>query len=313
MSQPNTSSETTHRRIAVTGASGLIGHRLVEQLAAEGHEVVRLVRREPRPQSNEVRWDPARGEIDAAPLSGVDAIVNLAGEGIAAGRWTAARKAAIRDSRVLATRLIAECAASLRPRPAAVINASAIGYYGDRGDEPLTEESPPGEGFLPDVCCEWEAASEPARQAGIRVVALRIGVVLSSMGGALAAMLPVFRAGLGGRLGKGRQYMSWISHRDIVSLIAFALSNQALDGPVNAVAPQSVTNAEFTRSLGKALGRPTILPVPSLVVRLALGEMGRDLLLASTRVLPNRLLASGYLFRYPDIEDALQAELRPRE
>jgi uncharacterized protein len=294
-------------RVAVSGSTGLVGSQVVASLSAAGHEVVRLVRRPPAPGEKVVRWDPEKGEIDAAGLGGLDAVVHLAGENIASGRWNAARKAAIRGSRVNATRLLCETLAGLARPPKTLVCASAIGYYGDRGADVLTEESPPGTGFLAEVCREWEAASEPAARKGIRVVVLRIGVVLSAKGGALSRMLPPFRAGLGGVIGSGRQYVSWIALDDLVGIVLHALHSGELRGPVNAVAPVPVTNRELTEALGKVLSRPTLLPVPAFALRLAVGgEMADALLLASTRVAPRRLEETGYRFRFLELREALR-------
>ncbi|MFQ5915907.1 MAG: TIGR01777 family oxidoreductase, partial [Nitrospinota bacterium] len=236
----------------------------------------------------------------------MDAAVHLSGENIGEGRWTAAKKAAIRDSRVKSTRLLAETLARLEQPPRVFVCASAVGYYGDRGEEVLREESPLGSGFLPDLSLEWESAAEPAVQKGIRVVHLRNGIVLSPKGGALAKMLPPFKLGLGGKLGSGRQYVSWISLDDMVGVIRHALERESLSGPVNAVAPNPVTNAEFTQTLGRVLSRPTVFQVPAFTLRLAFGEMADAALLASARVEPARLLASGYSFRHPELEGALR-------
>ena len=293
-------------RIAVSGSTGLIGSEVVTVLSAAGHEVVRLVRRAPAPAEKAVRWDPEKGGVDAAGLEGLDAVVHLAGENIAAGRWTAARKAAIRDSRVNGTRLLCDTLAGLSRPPKTLVCASAIGYYGDRGEELLTEDSSPGAGFLPEVCREWEAATEVAARKGIRVVALRIGVVLSPRGGALSRMLPPFRAGLGGVIGNGRQYVSWIALDDLVGVVLHALRSGELRGPVNAVAPVPATNRELTEALGEVLSRPTLFPVPAFALRLALGEMADALLLASARVAPRRLEETGYRFRFPELGAALR-------
>ncbi|MEW6364957.1 MAG: TIGR01777 family oxidoreductase [Acidobacteriota bacterium] len=295
-------------RVLVSGASGLIGPATINYLQAAGHDVVRLVRT--TSSDTGVRWDPAAGKIDRAALHGIGAVIHLAGESIAEGRWTRRKKARIRDSRVRGTRLLCEALARLLDRPAVLVSASAMGYYGDRGDEVLREESPPGSGFLADVCREWEAAADPAREAGIRVVHLRSGLVLSALGGALARMITPFKLGVGGTIGDGRQYMSWVSLDDLVGVIRHALENEGLEGPVNAVAPNPVTNAEFTRALGKALSRPTVFRMPARIARLALGEMAEDLLLASARLVPARLLACGFTFRHPDIESALRHVLR---
>ena len=293
-------------RVAVSGSTGFVGSEVVASLSTAGHEVVRLVRRDPAPGERAVRWDPMKREVDAAGLEGLDAVVHLAGENIASGRWTAARKAAIRDSRVNGTRLLCDALAGLTRPPKLLVCASAIGIYGDRGEELLTEESPPGTGYLAEVCREWEAASEPAARKGIRVVALRIGMVLSPRGGALARMLPPFRAGLGGVIGSGRQYVSWIALDDLVGIVLHALQPGELHGPVNAVAPRPVTNRELTGALGKALSRPTLLPVPAFALRLAVGEMADALLLASARVVPRRLEETGYRFRFPELPAALR-------
>jgi len=293
-------------RVAVSGSTGLVGYEVVTVLSAAGHEVVRLVRRVPAPEEKAVRWDPVKGEVDAAGLEGLDAVVHLAGENVGSGRWTVARKAAIRDSRVKGTRLLCEALAGLSRPPKTLLCASAVGYYGDRGEDMLTEESPAGIGFLPDVCREWEAASEPAARKGIRVVTLRIGVVLTPKGGAMSRMLPPFRAGLGGVLGSGRQYVSWVALDDLPRIILHALQCGDLNGPVNAVAPVPVTNRELTEALGKVLSRPTLFPVPAFALRLAVGEMADALLLASARVVPRRLEETGYNFRYPELGGALR-------
>ncbi len=291
-------------RVAVTGSRGLVGSALVAWLTTEGHRVMRLVRGSP--SGEDISWDPGEGVRDVARLEGVDAVVHLAGENIGAGRWTPQHKDAIRRSRVEGTRRLGESLARLSDRPQVLVSASAIGYYGDRGSELLTEESPPGKDFLARVCQEWEAAAEPAWRAGIRVVHLRFGMILSPAGGALARMLPPFRAGLGGRLGRGTQYVSWIAIDDAIGAIRHAISAEALKGPVNAVGPNPVTNGEFTRVLARVLSRPALLPMPAFAARLAFGEMADALLLASQRVMPTRLQASGYRFRYPELEVALR-------
>ena len=296
-------------RIAVTGASGLIGGALVSTLAAEGHEVLRLVRREPR-AGGEVHWDPETRSIDASALEGLDAVVHLAGENIAEGRWTAARKARLRSSRVGPTRFIAETLAGLARKPKVLVSASAIGYYGDRGDTWLGEAEPPAGDFLGRLSVEWEAAAGPAAQAGIRVVHPRTGIVLSPTGGALGKMLLPFRLGIGGVIGSGAQYFSWIALDDVVGAIRHLLECFDLAGPVNVAAPAPVTNAEFTKALGRVLGRPTVLPVPTMALRVALGEMA-DAVLASARVRPERLLATGYRFRFPELDGALRHVLEP--
>lgn len=292
--------------IAVTGSSGLVGSALRPALAAAGHRVVRLVHGASAPGPGSAAWDPAAGRLDPAALEGVEAVVHLAGEGIATGRWTAATKARIRDSRVRGTTLLAERLAAMARPPQVLICASAVGWYGDRGDERLTEASGPGRGFLAETGQAWEAACGPAAQRGIRVVSLRCGMILSPSGGGLATMLPIFRWGLGGPLGSGRQFLSWIALDDVVGVIQFALATERLRGPVNTVAPQSLTNREFTAVLGRVLRRPAICQAPAFALRLALGEMAQGLLLASARVVPARLLEAGYPFRFPDAEGALR-------
>ena len=293
-------------RILVTGSTGLVGSALVPFLSASGHAVIRLVRSEVPPGDAAARWDPEAGTLDPAALEGLDAVVHLAGEDIAGGSWTAAKKARIRGSRVEGTALLARTLASLDRPPAALACASAIGYYGDRGDETLTEESSPGSGFLASVCRDWEAAATPAVEAGIRVLHLRFGVVLSAAGGALAKMLGPFRMGMGGPIGSGRQYVSWIAMDDVLEAINHLLSNPTLHGPVNVASPKPVTQLEFARTLGRVLGRPTVLAVPAFGMRLMFGEMATEVLLASQRLEPARLLSSGYEFRYPDLEPALR-------
>jgi uncharacterized protein (TIGR01777 family) len=296
------------QRFVITGSSGLVGRNLVAFLTAGGHQVVRLVRREPDRARGEAYWNPAKGEIAADALEGAYAVVHLAGESIAAKRWTAAVKVRILRSRVEGTRLLSETLARLTRPPRVLISASAIGYYGAHGDEPLTEEHPPGSGFLADVCKRWEAATEPSQRAGIRVATLRTGLVLSAAGGALPRMLPAFRCGLGGVFGSGRQHMSWISLDDLVGAIHH-LAFTEVAGPVNAVSPEPVTNAAFTRNLGAVLRRPTLMRLPAPMVRLALGEMGEALLLVGARVQPQRLERSGFRFLYPRVEPALRSEL----
>jgi hypothetical protein len=291
-------------RVAVTGSSGLIGSALVPFLTTGGHRVVRVVRSGAGPE--DVTWSPGTGGATAAPLEGVDAVVHLAGRGIAASRWTPGAKAEILRSRVEGTRLLATALAQLERPPSALICASAVGYYGDRGEEPIDEGSDPGEGFLADVTRAWESAADPARQRGIRVVHLRFGVVLSAAGGALRRMLLPFRAGLGGRVGTGRQWMSWISLDDAIGAILFAIARGDVEGPLNAVSPEPVPNAEFTRVLGRVLRRPAVLPLPAPVVRMLFGEMGQALLLQGQRVAPGRLSASGFRFHHPRLEAALR-------
>jgi uncharacterized protein (TIGR01777 family) len=292
-------------KVAITGASGFVGAALVPSLTTGGHEVVRLVRRAPKAQ-DEVRWDPEAGEIDAAALEGVDAVVNLSGESIAGGRWTDRRKALLRSSRVGPTSLLARTLAGLKRKPKVLVSTSAVGYYGNRGDEWVTETEGPADDFLGHLSAEWEKAAGPAADAGVRVVHPRIGVVLSPAGGALGRMLLPFEAGLGGVLGSGTQYMSWVARDDLVGVIHHLLERPDLAGPVNAVAPEPVTNAAFTKALGRVLGRPTVFPVPAFALRLAFGEMADATLLSGARVRPERLLATGYRFRFPEIEGALR-------
>jgi len=293
-------------RILITGASGLVGTALAPFLTTGGHEVVRLTRDAGRRKPGTVHWNPETGRIDAAALEGLDAVVHLAGENIAAGRWTAAKKARIHASRVDGTRLLVDALRALATPPKTLIAASAVGYYGDRDADVVDEDSAPGAGFLADVCREWEEAGAAAAEAGIRVVTLRVGVVLSGAGGMLATIRTPFSFGLGGTIGGGEQYMSWVAIDDLLAIILFALTTPALSGPVNAVAPQAVTNRVFTNTLAEVLARPALLPIPAAAVRLLFGEMGQELLLASTRVDPQRLTAAGFRFAFPQLEDALR-------
>jgi len=285
-------------RIAVTGSSGLVGSALVSFLLSNGHDVVRVK----RPS----QWDPERGFLDVAVLDGVNAIVHLAGESIASGRWTPSRKHRIRESRVTGTKLIADSIAKMDRSPEVLVSASAIGYYGNRGNEVLREESSAGSGFLPDVCRQWEAATDPATRKGVRVVHLRTGLVLSAKGGAMGKMLLPFKLGIGGRIGSGDQYWSWIALDDVCGSILHCIQATALHGPVNIVAPSPVTNMEFTKTLGRVLRRPTMFPMPAFAARLALGEMADELLLASARVEPAKLSSSRYVFRHRELEPTLR-------
>ena len=308
-------------RILISGSTGFVGTAAVIALASDGHSIVPLA----RPGSSSrmgntagqgeaiqsVRWDPVAGEFDAAAAEGADALVHLAGASIAEGRWSAARKSLLRTSRVDATRHLVGALAKLRRPPRVAIAASAIGYFGDRGDEELTDASAPGNDFLSKVCVEWEAESARAVEFGARVVMLRFGIVLAAHGGALPRMALPFKLCAGGRLGAGRQWMSWIALDDVVGVIRFALSNAALSGPVNAVSPQPVQNADFTRVLARALRRPAIFPAPAFALRLALGEMADALLLSSQRVFPAKLLLAGYNFQQTDLSAALAAIYRP--
>lgn len=295
-------------KVLVAGSSGLIGTALCNKLAQEGHGVVRLVRRASE-TDGELLWDPEAGVLDGVALEGVEAVVHLGGRNIAGGRWTKKIKAELRRSRVQTTELLAATLAGLAAPPRVFICASAIGIYGDRGDEKLHEESGPGTGFLAELGQAWEGASVVAADAGIRVVHARFGIVLSREGGALAKMLTPFRLGVGGKIGNGRQYFSWIGLEDAVAALVFALGNEALRGPVNLTAPEPVTNAELTRALGRVLRRPTLLPLPALAAKLILGELAKEGLLASQRVLPRRLLDVGFEFAYPELERALRRAL----
>ena len=293
-------------RILVTGASGPIGSALLPSLRARGFQITRLVRG-PNSGEGQIHWDPA-APLPPDSASRFDAVIHLAGETIL-GRWTDSKKTKIRDSRVLGTRHLAEALARASNKPQVLITASAIGFYGDRGDELLTEDSAAGAGFLPDVCKEWEAATLPAASAGIRTAHARFGIVLTPQGGALARMLPPFRMGIGGRLGSGRQWMSWIHIQDLLGGIHHILSNDLLQGPINFVAPRPLTNADFTRTLAATLSRPAVFPVPSFALRLLFGSMADEALLASERVEPVRLITSGYPFQFSDLRKALEALL----
>jgi uncharacterized protein (TIGR01777 family) len=295
-------------RIAVTGSTGLIGSALVRRLQADGHQVTRVVRSRPAAGSSDVLWNPDSGEFDAARLDGYPAVIHLAGEPVSE-RWTAEHKAAIRNSRVAGTRLLAEGIAALPNPPGTLLSASAVGYYGNRGDEQLDEASGSGNDFLSGVAREWEAATEPAARVGIRVVIARFGIALSPKGGALARLLPPFKMGGGGKLGSGKQYVSWIALSDLVEAIVFLLHHPAISGPVNLTAPEPVTNAAMSETLGHVLGRPSKVTVPAFALRMMFGEMADGALLASQRVLPKRLLEAGFQFRYPRLEAALRAEL----
>jgi hypothetical protein len=299
-------------RVLISGASGLLGPAIAASLASS-HEIVRLVRGGAgvrAPAEREIPWEPGKA-LDPALVSSFDAIIHLAGESIV-GRWTAAKKARIRDSRVLGTATLADTLGRAPQKPRLLLSASAIGYYGDRGDELLREDSPCGNGFLADTSRAWEEATEPARQASIRVVLLRIGVVLAPQGGALDKMLLPFKLGLGGRIGSGRQWWSWIHIADLVGAVLHILKTESLRGPVNLVAPAAVTNAEFTRLLAQTLHRPAFFPMPAFAARLALGEMADAALLASQRVEPAKLAVSGYTFRFPELQGALEDLLTRR-
>lgn len=289
----------------ISGSHGLVGTALIQALEAEGHDIFRLVRHAPNAET-EIEWSPDRYSIALARLDGFDAVVHLAGESIAEGRWTDEKKKRIRESRVKGTRLLGDALANLSQPPKTFVCASAIGYYGNRGDELLTEASAPGSDFLSDVCVEWEKATTLATEKGIRVVNCRFGIILDARGGALAKMLPPFRMGVGGKIGSGEQWMSWIAVDDVIGGLKFALANESIRGPANFVAPAPVTNAVFTKTLGKVLSRPTIFPIPAFGVRVLFGEMADALLLSSQRVESAVLQTSGYLFRYAQLEGALR-------
>lgn len=301
---------SAERRVVIAGASGLIGRALGEPLRAMGFQVVRLVRREAR-GADEATWQPAEGELHPSVLEGAHAVINLCGEGIADGRWNAQRKEQIRRSRVEPTRLIAATIAHVHQKPSVLINASATGYYGSRGDEQVDERSAAGEGFLPDVCREWELATTPAASAGVRTVLLRTGIVLARGGGILQKLVPIFRLGLGGTVGSGRQWMSWISLEDEIAAILRSVSDGSISGPVNATAPAAVTNRDFGRTLARVLRRPAIAPLPSFMVKLMFGEMGERLLLEGVHAKPSVLLSKGFAFKHPTLEAALRHELGP--
>lgn len=293
-------------KILISGSHGMIGSAVLTFFRQAGHDVFRLVRTNAK-QKDEISWDPSTGRFDnSAQLENLDAVVHLAGDPIADGRWDSAKKTRIEQSRLLPTQALASKLTMLNVPPKVFVCASAIGFYGDRGEEILTEKSASGKGFLPSVCRGWEQATESAAQRGIRVVNIRIGIVLSPLGGALKKMLLPFKLGLGGRLGSGTQYMSWVTLDDVVGIIAEAVQNTSLRGPVNAVAPTAVTNQEFTTVMGRLLNRTTIFPVPAFAVRTLFGEMGDALLLAGARVVPEKLQSAGYKFNHPELEEALK-------
>ena len=290
--------------VLVSGSTGLIGTALVSALEERGHRAVRLVRS--GGGRDAVRWEPTSGTIEADRLEGIDAVVHLAGESIASGRWTAQKKARIMESRKQGTGLLARTLAGLRTPPRVMVSTSAVGYYGDRGNELLRESSPPGDLFLSKVCVEWEGAAEPAREAGIRVVHPRIGIVLSPKGGALGQTLPIFKLGLGGKIGSGRQYWPWITLEDVAGAMIHAVETDSLEGPVNVGAPDPPTNAEYTKVLGRVLNRPTLFPLPAPAARLMLGEVADELLLPSARMEPARLKETSYDYRHPELEGAFR-------
>jgi uncharacterized protein (TIGR01777 family) len=297
-------------KVLISGASGLVGRAVVQAYLDAGHDVARLVRRRISVSENNHFWDPAAGKLDPAALAGVDVLIHLGGDNIAAGRWTAEKKNRIRDSRVNSTRLLAETAANLERPPTTFLCASAIGFYGDRGNETLDESSSPGTGYLAEVCQAWEAACQPARDKGIRVVNLRFGMILSPDGGPLAKMLKPFKLGVGGKIGTGEQYYSWVSLPDAVRAMEFTIDVPSIEGPVNVVAPNPVTNLKFTKTLGAVLSRPTVLPMPAFAARLAFGEMADGLLLASARVIPDKLRDAAFTFQNDQLGNCLQALLK---
>ena len=297
-------------KILIAGSSGMIGTALRQHFSTHGHEVLRLVRRNPDRQAGEFRWDPLREEIDTSAFDGVEVVINVAGENIGTGRWTRAKRRRIRESRVGTTGLLARTMAQLSTPSRVFICASAIGYYGSRGDELLTENSTQGTGFLAEVVKDWETATRSAEDAGVRVVNTRFGVVMDPSDAGLRKMLPFFRLGLGGRLGSGRQYLSWVTLKDVTRAVEFVMTNEELTGPVNIVSPGVVTNREFTRVLAGVLHRPAILPVPSFALKAVFGRMAEDTLLANTRVRPEKLLRAGYEFSHPELRAALGELLR---
>ena len=296
-------------KLLVSGSHGLVGSALIDSLEKDGHEVVHLVRQTPQ-RAAEIEWHPNQGKIDVQRLEGFDAVVHLAGESIASGRWSDEKKRKIRESRVQGTALLSESLAHVSKPPAVFISASAIGYYGNRGDELLTEQSAPGNDFLAEVCVAWEKSTGAVEAAGIRTVHARFGIILDTEGGALQKMLPPFRLGLGGKVGNGEQWMSWVALDDVVSALRFLIDRPAISGPVNFTAPHPVTNAEFTRILGAVISRPTLFPFPAFGARLAFGEMADALLLSSAKVDPALLQKDGYKFKFPDLQPALTHLLR---
>ena len=296
-------------KILISGSHGLVGKALISELTKDQHEIVSLVRHKSAGAS-EIEWHPNQGSIDSEYVSGFDVVVHLAGESIASGRWTDEKKRKIRDSRVNGTTLLSQAVARSSKPPATLISASAIGYYGNRRDELLNEKSVPGNDFLAEVCVAWERATRDAEARGIRTVHARFGIILDQDGGALAKMLTPFRMGVGGRIGDGKQWMSWIALADVIKGLMFVIESNSMTGAVNFVAPDPVTNSEFTKTLGDALSRPTLFPLPSFVARLAFGEMADALLLSSAKVQPQRLMDSGYRFEFQKLEPALEAILK---
>lgn len=291
-------------KVAIAGASGLVGSALIPVLKSMGAQITRMVRS--KPKSDELEWHPNEAEMSPGSLDGFDTIINLAGENIAGGRWTDDQKRKIRESRINGTRLLSEAIAKLSPKPRVFICASATGIYGDRDDEVLDEQSESGGGFLAGVCREWEKATEPASKAGVRVVNLRLGPIIAREGGMLAKLLTPFKMGMGGKVGSGRQYISWIAIDDVIQAIKLAIEDASIHGALNIVSPNPVTNEEFTKTLGHVLNRPTALAMPAFAARLAFGEMADEMLLASQKVLPKKLINAGFMFKYPELEPALK-------
>lgn len=293
-------------KILVAGASGFIGAHFIHYMQSQNHAILKLSRSPEKLKANEIYWDPQKRLLNPFEIENIDAVVNFAGENIASSRWTDEKKRKILESRVNATKTLEQAVLQLQNPPKVWINASAIGFYGNRGDHILTEESSSGKGFLAEVCQKWEQETQPASLKGIRVVLLRIGMVLSSSGGGLAQMLPAFKLGLGGTIGSGKQFISWIALDELMRIIDYAINHDDLKGPVNAVSPQPVTNDEFTKTLGRIIHRPTILPLPAFAARIVFGEMADELLLSSARAMPKSLIDSGYKFIYPDLDTALR-------
>ena len=310
MSTTTASSSSPIQTVAISGASGMVGSALTSVLQTEGKSVLAMSRKEGGSYQDSIRWDPASGLTNPSRLESVDAVVHLAGENIAAGRWNSKLKAKIRNSRIEGTRNLVKSIAAVEKRPKVLVCASAIGFYGDRGAAELDESSAAGEGFLADVCRDWEVEANAATELGVRVVNVRIGVVLSPDGGALAKMLLPFKLGVGGVIGSGKQYWSWIGLNDLVRVITLCINNESVAGPVNAVSPNSLTNKEFTKIVGGVLHRPTIFPLPAFMAKLVLGEMAEALLLSSSRVLPKKLQKAGFTFAQPELAECLQYELK---